>query len=650
MKTFLSSLLILYACAINAQITSPIIKAGFGVDGDVRANYFNSSTQTNDDWFSNGTPGTGQHVIDTAGAASIRIGYVSNAATRMRSFYRGMSKPTFSVVNNKLWMDALFVRDHHGTDTTVFKGGPTKNGVSPAFWLSGVQNVPDKNDILDVFMHVRRDGSQTTDSLWLFGGLSLDNVTGNRYFDFEMYQTDIYYDRVSGNWYGYGPDAGHTSWQFDASGNVVKPGDVIFSASYQSSSLSNIEARIWIDSSSLRVTPAAFNWSGQFDGDGNNSKYGYASILPKTNGTFYTGLQSGSGEWPGSFLLILQNNTQVTTYAASQFMEFSVNLTKLGLDPVTTFGKDICGAPFNRLLIKTRTSDAFTSDLKDFVGPLDLFLAPRVDALANVPVFCGAIGASNLKVQNPSASSVYTWTTPNGHIAGTTTGTSITVDAPGTYIVKQQLASGCSTYATDTLNIVFDPTCKVLANGLTSFTGNIRTEAAQLNWTTNANSSTEYFEVLRSVDGVNFIPVSTINVQAQDRSVGNYSFKEEMPSLQKPFIFYKLKIRMNSKAVIYSSVLRLDMPLQETGVLLFPNPASNAVQLGMSSDKNQDLKLLVYDLSGRVIESKIFSLKQGSNLFTVETSKWNPGAYMLQLSTQNQTVHKKLIVQRGTLR
>jgi hypothetical protein len=155
------------------------------------------------------------------------------------------------------------VRDYHGNDTTVFTAGADKNGQSPQFWSGGIQGVPDKNDILDMMMHVRRAGPTSTDSLWFFGGLSIDNITGNRYFDFELYQTDINYDRVSQKWYGYGPDAGHTSWQFDAAGNITRPGDIIFSAEYQSASLTNIEARIWIDRASLSVTPANFIWSEQ---------------------------------------------------------------------------------------------------------------------------------------------------------------------------------------------------------------------------------------------------------------------------------------------------------------------------------------------------------------------------------------------------
>ena len=119
----------------------------------------------------------------------------------------------------------------------------------------------------------------------MFGGISIVNTTGNRYFDFEMYETDISYDRVSARWYGYGPDAGHTSWNFDATGKVTSPGDITFNGQFQSNTLTSIEARIWVKKTDWQtVTPAAFNWSGQFDGDGSGALYGYASILSKSCG------------------------------------------------------------------------------------------------------------------------------------------------------------------------------------------------------------------------------------------------------------------------------------------------------------------------------------------------------------------------------
>jgi hypothetical protein len=71
MKTYLLFVLILLtnALLVSAQITTPIIKARFGVDGDLRANYFNGAVQTaNDDWFNlNAADTSGKGVIDTTG-------------------------------------------------------------------------------------------------------------------------------------------------------------------------------------------------------------------------------------------------------------------------------------------------------------------------------------------------------------------------------------------------------------------------------------------------------------------------------------------------------------------------------------------------------------------------------------------------------
>jgi len=189
MKKLLPFLLFIISSATYGQA----IKANFGVEGDLRANFYNKFyIFGNDDWFRKDA-GPGDFIIDTTGAAMILANYTSNPATRMQPFFRGMRYPQFAIINNRILIDGVFIRDHHGDDSTVFASGANKNAMSPAFWTCPVsQGVPDKTDILDMMMHVRRDGPNVTDSLWMFGGVSIDQTTGNRYFDFEMYQTDIY--------------------------------------------------------------------------------------------------------------------------------------------------------------------------------------------------------------------------------------------------------------------------------------------------------------------------------------------------------------------------------------------------------------------------------------------------------------------------
>src|SRR5258706_12428901 len=117
MKTILR-ILIMVICAhsVQAQITTQIIKANFGVDGELRCNYFyNFAASGNDDWFRYpGTPGFGDFVIDTTGAATMVAKYAINPASRTIPFFRTMRYPAYSLMNNKRIIDAVFIRDYHG--------------------------------------------------------------------------------------------------------------------------------------------------------------------------------------------------------------------------------------------------------------------------------------------------------------------------------------------------------------------------------------------------------------------------------------------------------------------------------------------------------------------------------------------------------
>jgi len=649
MKKLLLFVLLTSSIPALAQITTPVIKAGFGVDGELRTNYYNNFVQSgNDDWFNNGTNGTGQPVIDTTGAAAIVARYAIDPNFRKLPFYRTMRVPQYSLVNNRLWIDAVYIRDYNGNaggDSTAFTMS-NKNGDSPQNWSAGVTSVLDKNDISDMMIHVRRAGPNKTDSLWFIGGISLHGTTGNRYFDFELYQTDIFYTRSTGQFTNYGPDAGHTSWKFDASGNIIAPGDVIFTAEYSSSSLTAIEARIWVNRSDLGITPVGFNWTGTFDGASNGAEYGYAGITPNSAGTYYTGLQSGNGTWAGPFGFIDGGNNLVTNYTARQFMEFSVNLTKLGLDPITLLGGSACGLPFRRILVKTRSSTSFTSELKDFIGPFDFFSAPPVEAAADVPMYCGSIGVSELFVTNPASASVYTWTTVDGHIVTSNVGPSITVDAPGTYIVTQQLLDGCSSFAMDTIVITYDASCVPMDASDVTLSGALRQAQAQLRWTARANALAAGFELQRSTDGQHFETVQSIAPQEAESNDVQYAAIDGVQTLQSPFVYYRLRVKTVNNTVVYSNVVRLHLPPASAALLLFPNPVGSTLQVLAPVKGREDVTITIYDIAGALVRQEKRSAIEGEVL-QVEATAWKAGSYMAHVVTRSGSFWKKFVVNRS---
>ena len=638
---------ILSLVKLEAQITTPVIKANFGVDGDLRSNFFNGVLQANnDDWFNNLTGVSGIGVIDTTGAAFIINQYNLNPGSRQVPFIKGMAYAQFQVVNNVMLIDAVFIRDHHGDDSTVFASGGNKNGMSPGNWNTPIsQSVPDKNDILDMMVHVRRAGPSIHDSLWMFGGVSTENTTGNRYFDFEMYQTDIYFDRPTHRFYNYGPDAGHTSWIFDASGNVITPGDIIFTAEYGTAGISLLEARIWVHESALSITPAAFNWGGQFDGDGNGSSWGYANILPKTAGDFYTGLQCANNDWAGAFQVVRSNNALVVNYADRQFMEFSVNLTKLGLDPMVNMANP-CAMPFRRILAKTRASASFSSELKDFVGPLDFFRAPRVSAAAEVPVFCGSFGVSNITVTNPVITSIYRWTTPNGHIITDSVGPSITVDRPGMYIVTQRLMDSCGfVYAADTVNVYLDSSCIILKSRFKDFKAFLKAGQVNLNWDIANNQTAKYFELERSFDFREFVSIGRISA-ISNQTDASYDRQDNIVGISSRNVYYRIRMVDLNGNDEYSKIISffINDPVQ-LQLNISPNPAKSVANLTINGRANTSTNIMIYDMMGTLVRNRTVNMQDGVNVFTIdELETLTKGIYLIKVSMPGLTLTKKLLI------
>lgn len=636
----------------NAQITTAQNKASFGVDAEVRASYlgnFLQSAAASHDWFANTTSTANRFMIDTSGAGDIVARYAVDPNFRRLPFFRTMKYAPFYVLDNRMLIDAVYIRDYHGIDSTAFAIS-NKNGDSPADWNGDVSNIPDKNDLLDVMVHVRRAGPNPTisDSLWFIGGISLDATSGNRYFDFELYQTDIFYNRATKKFTGYGPDFGHTTWLFDpVTGAVTKPGDVIFSANFGGSGLQDLVARIWVNKASLLINSPNFDWTGDFDGATASSTYGYAGIKPKSSAYFYSGLQNAAATWAGPFQLVRADNSVQTTYSTTQFLEFSVNMGTLGLDPISLLGGtgDPCGMPFRRILVKTRSSSSFTAELKDFIGPFDFFDFQSADAAADMSMICGNNAISTISVVNPLPTSIYTWVTPNGHIVGDTSGFQITVDTPGTYIVRQQLLSGCNQYAADTVVITTDPNCTVLPANRITLKGTLAANQANLQFDVSSNEYVSYYVLERSTDKQHFSTIKTLNNNGLTGSA-TYSATDDLSFVKGPQVYYRVKLVRTDGSIQYSTILTQNRALGNVdGFMITPNPVTTQTQLIIPSEKNQEGVIKIFNTVGALLESRRVSLAIGNNIVSLDGfERWSTGIYPVQVQVGQQSFTQKMIL------
>jgi Secretion system C-terminal sorting domain len=431
--------------------------------------------------------------------------------------------------------------------------------------------------------------------------------------------------------------------------HMTVPGDIILTAEYSSSSITAVEARIWIDRADLLITPAGFNWTGSFDGANTGSQYGYAGIQPKAAGTFYTGLQSVNNTWAGPFSLVLGDNSVVPNYTARQFMEFSVNLSKLGLDQAQIFGGDDCQMPFRRVVVKTRASTSFTAELKDFIAPFDFFMAPAAQVESMTPMICDTGSVSNIYVMNPIPTSIYQWSTLNGNIVGSTTGPSIIVDTPGVYIVNQYLSASCSVYATDTITIGSFGICSVLASNLVDFRSTLSGDNnVHLSWKVLENQLTRYFDIERSVDGVNFSRIKRIDAALERTGNLMYYYTDNINILTTGMIYYRIRVSQTGNKELISQVTRHQLgSFTDHGIRISPNPVRNSMQVTINSSFDGRATILIYDQVGKVVSSSTVAVQKGNNVFSLASlSGKQDGVYQVVISAGEKVYKERILLMK----
>jgi hypothetical protein len=359
-------------------------------------------------------------------------------------------------------------------------------------------------------------------------------------------------------------------------------------------------------------------------------------------------MQSGNNTWAGPFGWIRSDNTVQTHYAAANYMEFSVNMTKLGLDPITLLGGSACGLPFRRILVKTRSSTSFTSELKDFIGPFDFFVAPPVAAAAESPFLCETVGTTRLEVINPNALSVYRWTTLDGNIVGDTVGSAIYVDAVGTYIVAQELMDGCATSSTDTVSIYFSEDCIVLATKVFTLKGALNNNRVNLSWNSAERNNPTYI-VQRSFDGKTFKNIGEPLTSGQMKEDGSFSFVDMVAGISDPIIYYRLLVKPASGSPYYSKIVKINnSKITGTTLKVYPNPAINYTDILMKSDKSEDVDISVLDFSGRVVYQRVVSVNAGQNVHTLSNiQKWKAGVYMVVVKSSQGTEVQKFVLSQA---
>ncbi|MEY4003582.1 MAG: hypothetical protein RIT07_1624 [Bacteroidota bacterium] len=464
---------------LRSQAVGPgRIEGGFGVDGDLAADTAlhgasaSGSGKPSDDWFKCRkvkNPLNGIGIIDTTGAYYYKSLLRSSATARQNlTFTQPMSVSKLSRSNGSILLDALYARDQADVDKTSIIGpGGVKLIDDPSTWTIGSSSMGGKTDILEFSSHIRRNGNTVFDSLFFYYGVAVYGTTGSKNITAELFVRDVKFDTLTNQLVNLGSQGGRVAWWLYPNGKVAGIGDMCVIMDY-TGGVFTLKPQVWLRKSTYDSfrngsgrLPVNFLF-GNFYGQGSlPGSYGYAEILPKNGGStlvaqgtansLYNCMNSPWGSASAS------GYNWDSIYTVNQFIELSVNFTKLGVDPALFDGIDPCTTPYRTLIFYSQSSLSPTSAPKDFAGPYPFWRYPQISSkIKGTDTLNCTVKSGSIYADSAYGLAWYKWTTSTGNITGyNADSTVITYNKPGKYYLETAPLRGCYTRQ-DSVTILAD--------------------------------------------------------------------------------------------------------------------------------------------------------------------------------------------------
>jgi hypothetical protein len=155
-----------------------------------------------------------------------------------------------------------------------------------------------------------------------------------------------------------------------------------------------------------------------------------------------------------------------------------------------------------------------------------------------------------------------------------------------------------------------------------------------LNWSTLTERNNDYFEILKSDDGVSFYSIGVISGNGNSLQQIDYQFIDD--NVSGNISYYIIKQVDYDGTVDQSEVLTVSFENQEE-INVYPNPSKGNITI---SNLAQGSTVTVYDQVGHQIMHIVVS----NNYIGLDLTTYSEGVYMVRVQNGTQTQIKKLII------
>jgi sugar lactone lactonase YvrE len=161
--------------------------------------------------------------------------------------------------------------------------------------------------------------------------------------------------------------------------------------------------------------------------------------------------------------------------------------------------------------------------------------------------------------------------------------------------------------------------------------GSMTTNSNYLQWHLNNATNVQSVQLLHSIDGASYKPVSLLPATQKEFDHSNYSEGKN---------YYKLLLNKIDGTYTFSNSILLDRVQTNDVVTVYPNPAKENINIALQGlTKNSIVEIRIFDATGKLVLNDSRKVTQTLDVITYPINELAVGLYHLQVRQANGKVH-----------
>ncbi len=189
----------------------------------------------------------------------------------------------------------------------------------------------------------------------------------------------------------------------------------------------------------------------------------------------------------------------------------------------------------------------------------------------------------------------------------------------------------------NSMGTIFGYCPPVLATEMVSFTGEMKSNAAFLQWSTASETNSDYFQIEKSYDGKKFEATGKVKASGNSTTPHEYYYTDRLTDIPFPIgeeswkgeAYYRLKQFDFNGSFTCSNTIKMTQPSNHQ-IRIYPVPAQRELYCEFYADRNTDIKTSVVDVMGKEVLKEIVKAARGRNIFKLDISSLPQGMYFFR--------------------